>query len=48
MEPILTSHIIVNLDFATLYPRTQMAYNIKPDNPRLIRRKNKIKKVFNL
>ena len=45
MEPINTSPII-NLDFATLYPRTQMAYNI--NNPRVIRRKNKIKKVFNL
>ena len=39
---------IINLDFATLYPRTQVAYNITPDNPRVIRRKNKIKKIFNL
>jgi len=48
MEPINTSPFILNLDFASLYPRTQVAYNITPDNPRVIRRKNKIKKIFNL
>ena len=45
MEPIETSPIIVNLDFATLYPHVQKAYNITPI-PRIIRRKNKIKKIF--
>jgi DNA polymerase elongation subunit (family B) len=47
MEPIETSPIIVNLDFASLYPQLQKAYNITPI-PRIIRRKNKIKKIFNL
>ena len=47
MEPIESSPIIVNLDFASLYPHVQKAYNITPI-PRIIRRKNKIKKIFNL
>lgn len=42
MEPI------VNLDFATLYPGVQKAYNIKIPHLRAMLRKNKIKKIFNL
>ena len=41
MEPI-------NMDFFSLYANVQKVYNITPDNPRVIRRKNKIKKIFNL
>ncbi len=39
---------IINLDFATLYPGVQKAYNIKNPHLRVILRKNKIKKIFNL
>ena len=47
MEPIETSPIIVNLDFASLYPRTQVAYNIGLSMRKAIIRKMKIKKIFN-
>ena len=42
MEPI------ANLDFASLYPRTQVAYNIGVNFRKALIRKNKIKKIFNL
>ena len=47
MEPIETSPIIVNLDFASLYPRTQVAYNIGVNIRKTLIRKMKIKKIFN-
>lgn len=47
MEPIETSPIIVNLDFVSLYPRTQVAYNIGVNIRKAIIRKMKIKKIFN-
>lgn len=46
MEPIETSPIIVNLDFATLYPNVQKAYNIKTPHLRAMLRKKKIKNIF--
>jgi len=46
MESIETSPIIVNLDFASLYPRTQLAYNIVVNIRKVIIRKQKIKKIF--
>jgi hypothetical protein len=48
MEPIETSPIILNLDFASLYPGTQVAYNIGLSIRKAIIRKMKIKKIFNL
>ena len=49
MEPIETSPIIVNLDFATLYPQVQKSYNagVHPPYLRAMLRKMKIKKIFN-
>ena len=47
MEPIETSPIIVNLDFVSLYPRTQVAYNIGVNIRKVLIRKMKIKKIFN-
>jgi DNA polymerase elongation subunit (family B) len=56
MEPIETSppdgiytiELIANLDFASLYPRTQLAYNIGVNIRKALIRKMKIKKIFNL
>jgi len=48
MEPIETSPIIANLDFASLYPRTHLAYNIGVNIRKPLIRKIKIKKIFNL
>jgi hypothetical protein len=48
MEPIETSPIIANLDFTSLYPRTQLAYNIGVNIRKILIRKMKIKKIFNL
>lgn len=39
---------IMNLDFATLYPGVQKAYNIKTPHLRAMLRRVKIKKIFNL
>ena len=41
MEPI-------NMDFVSLYPGVQKAYNIKTPHLRTMLRKMKIKKIFNL
>ena len=41
MEPI-------NMDFVSLYPGVQKAYNIKTPHLRTMLRKQKIKKIFNL
>lgn len=38
----------INLDFATLYPGVQKAYNIKTRHLIAFQRKMKIKKIFNL
>jgi hypothetical protein len=49
MEPIETSPIIVNLDFASIYPQVQKSLNsrIIPPYLRAMLRKMKIKKIFN-
>jgi DNA polymerase elongation subunit (family B) len=46
MEYINTSAII-NMDFASLYPNTQKAYNIGSSMRKAVIRKMKIKKIFN-
>ena len=38
----------INFDFTSLYAHSQKVYNIKPNNFRTIKRKQKIKKIFNL
>lgn len=39
---------VLNFDFTSLYPNTMKQFNINPDEIRVIIRKNKIKKLFDL
>lgn len=40
--------LIIDFDYVDLYPNIMKSFNIYPDNPVAILRKNKIKKIFNL
>ena len=42
-----TSNVVVNMDFASLYPTQQKWWNVKPLPDKVIIRKSRIKRIFN-